>query len=165
MVDYCLVKYNDLHLFDNFSVCKAIDLVDKCNIIDVTPCASIPDHSLLSWDIMINFSQQNAYCDSSFNSQDRYFKKFDLSQIPQDFLSDPECLGQVNVLIDKLEHSLQLQDDVDRFYDEWISVVEDNMYDKVPYKSIPFAHISNKKRKPAKQWWNDILSVLWTDVC
>lgn len=102
----------------NVSLCKAIALVGTCNIIDITPSASIPDNSILSWDILTKFLEQEVYCDCSFDNQDRYYDKFDFSEIPQDFLLDLECLGQVSILIGYLEESIQILDEVDRFYTE-----------------------------------------------
>ena len=43
--------------------------------------------------------------------------------------------------------------------------VQDEMYGKLPFKTIKVACAGNKKRRVGKPWWSDRLSVLWNTLC
>ena len=91
------------------------------------------------------------------------FDKFDVSNIPNTFLSDQNSLFMVNEAINSLEASLRTQADVDTAYGDWCKLVSSNMYSNLPYRTICIGN-NNKKRRVGKSWWTNELSELWNRV-
>ena len=124
---------------------------------------SIPDHSVLTWQINLNSSFSDTPKSETLQT-DQTFGKFDVSAIPSGFLSRADVLRNVNEVIFKLDYSLRTQRDIDSAFSDWCGIVGANMYDELPYKTI-LSGVSNKKRKVGKHWWSDRLSNLWNDAC
>ena len=103
---------------------RASDLITRVNSISALAPTCIPDHSMLSW-IIVCDSVLSEYNDESTFS--RSVDKFDVSAVPDTFLSSEETLSQVNTIIDKLEHSKRSQDDIDGIFSEWCGIVQNNM--------------------------------------
>ena len=54
VVDYCITPYDSLNYFTEFTVTRTTDLINKAYALSVLAPSSIPDHSLLSWNIVFN---------------------------------------------------------------------------------------------------------------
>ncbi|CAC5417977.1 unnamed protein product [Mytilus coruscus] len=56
VVDYCIVPYEMLKSFDRFDVRRVSALIEDMDIIGIVdPTRCMPDHSLLSWSMHLNF--------------------------------------------------------------------------------------------------------------
>ena len=62
VVDFCLVSHDNLSMFDDFSVVRAVDAINLYNNITALAPASIPDHSFLTW--CINFENPFVFTDA-----------------------------------------------------------------------------------------------------
>ena len=54
VVDYCITPYDSLNYFTDFTVTRTTDLINKADALSVLAPPSIPDHPLLSWNIVFN---------------------------------------------------------------------------------------------------------------
>ena len=62
--------------------------------------------------------------------------KFNVTNIPLDFLSNTDILSSVNTTIADLEDSCRTQSDIDVTYNGWCDLVKDEMYAKLPCKPV-----------------------------
>ena len=108
-------------------------MINKVDALSVLTPSSIPDHSLLSWNIVFN-----EVVDVTFdeNVKSGSFDKFDVRNVTDTLLSDPNALFQVNNVINKLEQSHRTQTDMDSMYEDWCNVIKQHMYSTIPYKTI-----------------------------
>ena len=75
-----------------------------------------------------------------------------------------EVLDVVNIAIADLEGSLQYQSDIDTAFSGWCNIVREEMYGRLPYRSVGCS-VNNKRRRIGKPWWSDTLTSLWNKVC
>ena len=54
VVDYCVVSHVNLDSFQNFCVTTVNDMINAIGNLPVSTTAGRPDHSLLTWDIIVN---------------------------------------------------------------------------------------------------------------
>ena len=151
VVDCCITPDDSLNHFTDFTVTRTTDLINKADALSVLALSSIPDHSLLSWNIVFN-----EFVDVTLdeNVKSGSFGKFDVRN----------ALFQVNNVINKLEQSQRTQTDMDSIYEDWCHVIKQHMYSTVPYTTITVG-IRNKKRRPGKPWWSHNLSNKWSEMC
>ncbi|XP_053403285.1 uncharacterized protein LOC128558364 [Mercenaria mercenaria] len=162
VVDYCIIPHEKLDIFSEISMLRVMDVINNINNVPALANTSLPDHSILSWKLTCNISNACNY--DKCNVQPVSFDKFDVTDVPNTFLSDQESILNVNRVIEKLERSQQTQCDVDAIFSNWCEIVKNNMY-----KSLPFVKIGGKKvrkkRRPGKPWWSNTLTELWNDMC
>lgn len=165
VVDYCFTNHADFSFFKEFSVIRTADLINQAHNIDILAATNIPDHSFLRWQIDTSqfINCNNADTDNVKNS--KCFDKFDVSSVPDHFLSDHESLYKLNETISVLEQGFRTQADIDSCYDDFCNILKDNMYKSIPYKTIVNNELCSKKFKPGKAWWNSNLTNIWSDVC
>ena len=54
VVDYCLIPYEYLDMFDKFTVTTVSDLINNAGVVDeIQRSSANPDHSLLSWSLKL----------------------------------------------------------------------------------------------------------------
>ncbi|MEW8546023.1 MAG: reverse transcriptase family protein [Candidatus Thiodiazotropha sp.] len=83
---------------------------------------------------------------------------------PPDFLSSR--IDELNTCIDRIESDISTQEGLDDIYKEVVSLIKDEMLDKVQHKEIKiFSGTDNKPRRIKKPWWNDHLTELWNTMC
>ena len=151
-----------MSLFSEFSVTRVTDLVNVLNNNNVLTPSGLPDHSILSWNIKCDF-----YDDASDNKESEtnlICDKFNVTNVPPDFLCDIDILSSVNTAIADLEGSLRSQEDIDVAFNGWCNLVKGEMYAKLPSNPV-MSGLQNKKRRPGKPWWDETLSDLWNNVC
>ena len=158
VVDYCIVTHSNFSQFSDFRVTSTNDLINSIPALCRLTSSGIPDHSLLTWKIE-TCDLQKSYDNGSLNEQANYYDRFDLTRVPDSFLSSEESLTLINSVMSNLEQGLQSQADIDNFYGEWCDLVKHNMYASVPYKRVVTQGGTNtsKKRKPGKPWWSNKL--------
>ena len=94
--------------------------------------------SLLLKDLISDFIFDafiNISADTEDTQSSSVYDKFDVSNIPQTFLSSPDILQRVNSAIFAFESSLRLQNGVDLVYDDWCRITREQIYSEVPFKS------------------------------
>jgi len=64
------------------------------------------------------------------------YDKFNTSIEPVSFLTDIDTFTKDNSEMDKLEHGLRMQNDIDTAYDRWCKKVKHEMYDKLAFKKF-----------------------------
>ena len=122
----------------------------------------MPDHSILSWNIKFDFYYDKK--DYEPSQVELICKKFNVTNVPHDFLSDINILSSVNTTIVDLEGSYRTQADIDVAYTGYCNLVKDEMDYRLPCKPV-MSGLRNKKRRPGKPWWSETLSDLWNSVC
>ncbi|XP_053391507.1 uncharacterized protein LOC128554275 [Mercenaria mercenaria] len=160
VVDYCLVSHTDLHLFTDFNVLRVSDLLQQANVQQPT---SVPDHSILIWNISHNFSNE-LEVQSSVKPVEQV--KFFTDKIPGDFMHDDNVVSDLIQSVNELEQSFRSQQCIDKAYKKLCIGIKTDMIQKIRHKTVVYdSSVSNKKRRVGKQWWSDELTELWNKVC
>ena len=163
VVDYCIVSQDDLPLFSEFAVVRVTDLISELGPVGTIAPTAIPDHSVLLCNIQTSNVIQGSIDGNS--KPDHKYDKFRLSDITNNFLASDDILTKVNDTIARLEASFHVQRDIDDAYTSWCNIVQDEMYGKLPYKTINMSCKGNKKRRTLKPWWSEKLTELWNNLC
>ncbi len=142
MVDYCFVSHDDLSCFTEFNVIRTSELVQT---MEITP-TSLPDHSVLSWKINIS-EQVDVPVQPELHNDKQSSFKFDVSNIPVDFLTGDDINQQVHNYVFELERGLRTQNDIDNCYSKLCDVINHEMSDKLRKKRIATDGISSNKRR------------------
>jgi hypothetical protein len=164
VVDYCIVPHDDLHIFNDFNVLKSHTLFNECCLGHCEPIG-IPDHNLLCWNISLRYSAKL----NTANAQEPQYAsstRFNVKNIPHDFMQGTQWINQINVLITKLEHDQDTATTCDLIYTKFCDAVKEEMFLKLRHwHTSPLNSSKNKKRKPNKPWWSEQLTVLWNMQC
>ncbi|CAG2217548.1 unnamed protein product [Mytilus edulis] len=166
VVDYCVVPYEMLDIFNKFKVTRTSLIIEQI-------CANgkfdlqkiIPDHSLLTWEITLKFSQSNKNAAQPKNNR-KTKTKYDIKNIPEDWLSSESALNDIDIIIQNLEFSNVTQDKINNMYDAFVNVIKTEMSTKLSSKVIVLSDgVNNKRRRCKKPWWSEELTELWSSVC
>ena len=162
VVDYCLVPYEYLGLFENSNMILVADLMTNIGINDIVGRASAkPDHSILSWDFHLDTYKP---METAAKCGTRSFTVFDRSHVPTNFLENK--YNELNSIIQRLEADICTQESVNNIYDDFAKLVSDEMKNSLPYREIKITDgVKNKKRRTKKPWWTSELTSLWNDLC
>ena len=162
VVDYFIVPYENLEKCNNFKVFRPSDVFNPTNGVE---SKLIPDHSIIACEYTLQ-GLGSATQDGVTNSTlERKFKKFNLSNIPLNFCAEDETRQVLEALIEN-ECDNYNQSRINNIYDEFCSVVKNEMQAKLPHKDISIKlGQSNKRRRLQKPWWNDELQILWNNMC
>ena len=122
-----------------------------------------PDHSLLTWDFVFEMCHRTKTEANVDKSPPPSYVKFSRAY-PQGFLYGR--VDELNAFIDRIEYDLSSQQELDTIYKEMVSLITDELYEKVQHKKIKLgSSTDNKKRITKKPWWNDNLTELWNRLC
>ena len=81
-MDYCITSHQHLGIFTDFTITLTSDLIIAFDsIVNITP-DGIPDHWLLSWNIVINLEYEGSLDANSVSSH----VNLDLENVPNIFL-------------------------------------------------------------------------------
>ena len=166
VVDYCIIPYELLHMFDEFKVIRTSIITDEINAVGVYDLTKIvPDHSLLCWKFNWIVDNGSVINPDNEDTQNVYIK-YDTRNLPEDWLHSEFAISAIDKIIRNLEVSEATQSKIDHMYEEFVQVVKTEMGAKLASKTVVISDgIRNRKRKLKKPWWNDELTVLWNDVC
>ena len=139
VVDYCLVPILNISQFDNFKVLEILSLADSFNVN--VPC-KVPDHSLLSWDLVINGSPITY-------SQKSKPRSIVFRSMPDSFMESDSAYSKADVLSRHIE-DISSQADIDVIYSAFQELVESELV-----KSV-----YTKRKKVHKPWWDNSLHSL-----
>jgi len=169
VVDYCIVPYEYLSCFTDVSVVRARKAFDEACITMQDPTKSIPDHSLLKYNIDIEqfpgapvvLHNNPSKCDTVLAQ----YVKYDVTSISADFVSNANYAVTMNSITSNLEQAAS-QDDVDTIYKQFCEALHTNMDEHLPQKLVQIkTGLSNKRRRFKKTWWTDELTGLWDELC
>ena len=159
---------------DNFSLCKDFKIESCTDIINnlavqhlVTPTSRIPDHSLLSLELELNFhvlegincyDNVNSTCDNVHNINKRKYK---VRNIPSSFLNSENVCVALSNIIEMIQCNRETQKEIDDIYDCLLTVIVDEMNEKL---LIPKSRHTSKRLKIKKPYWNSDLNQAWKDM-
>ena len=118
-------KLNDLYLFHTFDNLK-----------------SMPDHSILSWKIVLHNLEVNE-CES-WDTYKSSYTCFDRKSITDSFLRG--CQADIDKIIDQLESMTGTQESVNEIYNDFNKVLKTEMDKKLKHKQIHIKEGQNNKR-------------------
>ena len=123
----------------------------------VNPVGNLPDLSYLLWDLNV---ERRTHAHAFNNQSVESFTKFDLSQIPHDFLCDQSSRSYLNDLSDHLLINVD-HTSIDVIYDKFYEFLHSKMLEVIPHKTIITNSNNFKCPRRHKPWWSDDLSSKW----
>ncbi|CAC5416748.1 unnamed protein product [Mytilus coruscus] len=159
VVDYVFTPHEQLDMCTSCDVYLMSDLIVDTGLNFEK---SVPDHGLIVWTVNV---KKDTACDTSRLGQvpntDR--PRFNLKRFPLNFLDNNTHIQDT---IDKIEHELVTNKDVNSAYTEFVTLIEKEMKDTVPVLKTPTGPSSNKRKKSfRKPYWTEELTSLWNKVC
>lgn len=164
VVDYVLVPYEHLCKYNNFEVILSADALQNSFDIQTLEHLSIPDHSLLVWEVSFNTSIQNVTKEELSNAHYTHLK-YDKHNIPTEFMCENDILTKINNSILELEQNQNQQAHINNVYSSFTDILKDEMNKFLNPRIVVIDGTKNKKRRTKKPWWNEELSQLWNDLC
>ena len=163
VVDYLITTHEGISKFTSMDIFPASDLPAKYNI---TPCGiGKPDHSLLlaQWSLPIIKQLPKGKPKVVTAS----WKKYDVNNIPENFMTSPNTLQAINDAIDMLKSSCDTQVELDNLYTNFTLILKSEMDEKLPSRTVNImpSDYNSKHRKMCKPWWSDNLTILWNRQC
>jgi len=67
-----------------------------------------------------------------------YYDKFDLKNVPDDFLQKNHVVTLLHDIVLKLEQSYRIQTDIDSAYMDICTIIKDEMYEKISHKKCMY---------------------------
>ena len=102
VVDYCLMPYENLCNISIFSVIRASKLATDAGVIgQVNPASKLPDHSVRRW----SFNLDCTFSSLVQNTSTSIKIKYNVKNIPNDFLADGGTSEKFAHVIDEIESS------------------------------------------------------------
>lgn len=136
VVDNVMVPYEQLLNIESFEICTMTDLVNE---LSMQGNAKIPDHSLLLWSIQLscdaNEKTDSTGINSMANANGLYVTKYNVSNVPNDFLCNADSVHLLNETVRKIEHNLETERDVSSAYDSFKSLIISEMDKSIAKKT------------------------------
>ena len=160
VVDYICVPHYQLTDHQDFNVIPVSDIANKFNLPLPDKLTQMPDHSLLVTTITTsNFiPTMDEPCLPSVT-------KYNVKDIPDVFMkSDKHYIQEA---IARIESELVNQDNVDKAYDTFLSMINGEMkkHLKTRKSNINTTKKVKNTKLQKKPWWNQDLDELWKEVC
>ena len=136
------------------------DLINELNLHGHT---KVPDHSLVQFffDFLLFDIKIPEYLNGSQPKQ----QKYNFSHIPASFLNDEKSFDLLNEIIVNKEHAISNQADIDSAYEFFLTLLQNEMEDKLKASRTSSKQSSKRHKSRAKPFWSDELQELWSDVC
>lgn len=162
VVDYAIVGHEFLSQCDNFHVLRAQDAFIQSNLLGrCDPQHNISDHSLIYWDVKFNSEQSYSATNNDFE-QGMSITKYDVSNIPEDFMSQTDCVSNMRAITDYCSDSNMISGSYEQFCKE----LDRCMTTALPSKRITLGGSRKAHRRHTlKPWWSQILSDSWHIRC
>ena len=166
VVDYLFCPHNMIEMCSDFSVMTCKDMADRYGYAHLVGHRSkLPDHSLLKVKItIVNSASQQADIPRPNTDSPSSEVKYNVKNIPNDFFSSAESRNCLIELINAQELAIECQDTVNRYYNDLISCIFQEMDRYLP-KNYGCGPKSKKRFKIKKPYWNEHLKHLWTSMC
>ena len=164
VVDYCIVPYEQLNSFQNFEVIRAADIVGRACPVGSYEPRHIPDHSLLTWSFCIAHIAPVENAGQPRNYAEDGRRRYKVSNpLPTDWMACEDTVRKLNELVSKLEVAINNQHEIDVYYNEFTSVIHNEMKSNFQCRGTP-NDIIGKGFRSKKPWWNDQLTSMWQNV-
>ena len=127
VVDYVLVPHEQLRDVTSMNISLMTETIER---FDLAACDRIPDHSLLIWEseVFASLSENNAGVDQN-NSSSR--KRFNVLNIPSDFLNNDETTILIERTIERIETSISEEHGADGAYSAFMDLIYTEMDSKL----------------------------------
>ena len=163
VVDYFIVPYENIEQFEGFKVVRPAQLY--AHSLNVVESRIVPDHSIIVCCLNLKPSGSDVRCNTENFTTEKRYTRYNLTNIPPSFCHD-EHSNSLFQTLNNLVTNLQSQQDVDKIYSEFCSIVQSEMSLKLPKREIVVKFgVSNKRRRIRKPWWSDDLQAFWNDMC
>ena len=103
--------------------------------------ASVPDHSVITWIINVDFEKQDQAI-----GQTTTYDKFDVQSIPENFLLGNDTLTEINAVVGEFEGSYRVQNDIDFAYGKLCNIIKGELFEKLNHMKIKISNGSSNKR-------------------
>ena len=111
VVDYCIIPHEYLNKYAEFTVYTVSDLITDINAQSEFAAVSIPEHSVLSWEVDVgSYAQTCGY--NGITTTYTVYKK----QILDNFLEDQ--IPEIEACLNRFEQHINYQNDMDRMYSD-----------------------------------------------
>ena len=165
-VDYIVVPHDNIKLCSNMNVQSCTEIVDNLKLEQlVTPNSRIPDHSLITVSICMNFrcleglDQSDDDNNNNDNNTVPYRKnRYNVRTIPSNFLQSDHVQLALQSIINNIECNRESQAELDAIYEELIALVIEEMNSHL---LIPRSKHTSKRYKVRKPYWNESLTEAW----
>ena len=185
VVDYICVLQDQFNLYNDFRVHVVTEMIDKCAIMElISDLSRPPDHSIII--VSVHLSPGDALCAGINSDQGRAIvenemrnnnairavnvwaesvksksaRKYDLSAIPNNCMSNGAWCENINVIVDHLQSHCEDQNELDCLYDDMCRNVFGEMDKFLKYEEFSGCK-TGKLLKFHKPYWNDRLTELW----
>ena len=158
-MDYVLVPHEQLRDVTSMNISLMTETIER---FDLAACDRIPDHSLLIWEseVFASLSEENAGVDQ-YNSSSR--KRFNVLNIPSDFLNNDETTILIERIIERIETSISEEHGANGAYSAFMDLIYTEMDSKLKsFTNKP--HLKGRKMK-CKNYWNEEPELQWSKVC
>ena len=122
-----------IEYYKSFKVTRMQQIYDAD--LDGIESRTIPNHSIITCHFILNHFKDKADHALHHEFIEQRFTRYNLSNIPQDFCND-ESTTQLFQALSDLEGKIQTQNDVDRIYDDFCTIVKNEMSGKLPKKKM-----------------------------
>ena len=154
-----------LSLYSHFNVVRAQDLFEMAGCEGLyNPMRSLPDHNLLEWKLHLEqFIGASDNHDSAIHTPPiATVRKYELSNIPREFMLDEGCINAVRDTIRKLENAQATKQEISDVYKDFCETVTTEMNENVLYKDVVNRNDCGKRRRHVKKpYWNVHLDSLY----
>ena len=131
VVDYCIVPYEHIGCYEGFKVIRPTQIYgDNSNGVE---SRLTPAHSIITCSFILNRFQIEIDPKLHHDFLEKRFTRYNVLDIPPNFCSDENSVQLPQALSDP-EGQMQTQNDIDKIYDDFCTVVKN--VDKTTKKSI-----------------------------
>ena len=128
VVDYCFVQHDQIEHFSQMNVMAMYDLLQQAFLPGVVdPSQSVPDHSLLCWQIKLVSSVIGTSNENVGSLPKVTITKHNTDNLPDDWLRSPKFVQQVEDCITRLAEQNNLDQEYDRFCNRVLTEIDDRL--------------------------------------
>ena len=132
VIDYCVVPYETLNCYEKFHVHRTSSMIEETgNKGRYDQSRIMPDHSLLTWNFVLNSNYEYKGVENPIQKE---FIKYDVQNIPYDWLKSEIAVSEINRVISSLENSAASQCNINSMYNEFVDIIKAEMCSKLSYK-------------------------------
>ena len=169
VVDYMLTPYDSLDTVCDFKVVTMSSAVESLGTRGLLAVPSkITDHSMLIIDVLVRDAEASAaplrcrqsapmHGAQSAGSGPALPPRFNIDNVPNDFMSSPEARHRLLALIEDIENHRITQNKINHVYDQFVETFIVEMRSNFrEINTLPMCR--RKMRFTKKEWWDDELA-------
>lgn len=160
VVDYICVPHDIFPLCENFRIISCNDIVERYNLTNfLGEKSKTPDHATITFELKV----PSHTCNPPVNENKIGIKKrYNLRRIPANFMNTERTRNAILDLISKIEMCREIQDQIDKVYDDFCDTIIGEMAETIP--KYDWSNKGRKKLRFHKPYWNDELTNLWKNM-